>query len=106
MDIHDKKETLFGTDGIRGIANQHPITCEIATQLGRALAYKCQRGSHRHRIIIGKDTRISCYMLEMAFAAGVCSMGIDVFLVGVMPTPAISFLIRDMRADAGVCISA
>lgn len=100
------KREMFGTDGIRGIANQHPITCETALALGRAIAYQARSGLQKHRIIVGKDTRVSSYMLEMALAAGVCSMGIDVLMVGVLPSPAIAFLTRDMRADAGVIISA
>jgi phosphoglucosamine mutase len=101
-----KERKLFGTDGVRGVANQHPMTCETALLLGRAVAYHAQRGEHRHRILIGKDTRLSGYMIEMAFASGVCSMGVDALLVGPMPTPAIAFLTRDMRCDAGVVISA
>ena len=97
---------LFGTDGVRGIANQHPMTCEVALALGRAVAYQARSGSHRHRIVIGKDTRLSGYMLEMAFASGVCSMGVDALLVGPMPTPGVAFLTQNMRADAGVVISA
>lgn len=100
------KRKLFGTDGIRGTANQWPMTCEMAVSLGRAVAYHALTGEHRHRIVIGKDTRLSCYMMEMAFASGVCSMGVDVFLVGPMPTPAVAFLTKNMRADAGVMISA
>ncbi|MDA8163025.1 MAG: phosphoglucosamine mutase [Desulfobacteraceae bacterium] len=98
---------LFGTDGVRGIANIHPMTVETAMKIGRAVAYifKNQKG-RRHRILIGKDTRLSCYMLENALAAGICSMGADVLLVGPMPTPAIAFLTANMRADAGVVISA
>jgi len=97
---------LFGTDGVRGVANQHPMTSEMALALGRAVAYQAKNGDHRHTILIGKDTRLSGYMLEMAFASGVCSMGVDALLVGPLPTPAIAFLTRDMRADAGVVISA
>ena len=97
---------LFGTDGIRGIANQHPMTCELALALGRAVAFQARSGKHRHRIVIGKDTRLSGYMIEMAFASGVCSMGVDALLIGPLPTPAIAFLTRNMRADAGVMISA
>src|SRR3954463_15566051 len=97
---------LFGTDGVRGIANVHPMTCEVALALGRAVAYQARSGPHRHRIVIGKDTRLSGYMIEMAFASGVCSMGVDALLVGPLPTPAIAFLTHDMRADAGVVISA
>lgn len=97
---------LFGTDGIRGVANQHPMTCEVALALGRAVAHQAQRGDHRHTILIGKDTRLSGYMIEMAFASGVCSMGVDALLLGPLPTPAVAFLTRDMRCDAGVMISA
>lgn len=97
---------LFGTDGVRGIANQHPMTCETALALGRAVAHQAQHGPHRHKVVIGKDTRLSCYMLEMAFASGVCSMGVDALLLGPMPTPAVAFITRNMRADAGVVISA
>jgi phosphoglucosamine mutase len=98
---------LFGTDGVRGVANAEPITSETAMRLGRALAhvYKNPRGRHR-RILIGKDTRLSGYMLETAMASGICSMGVDVWLVGPLPTPGIAFLTRSMRADAGVVISA
>ncbi|MBS1110962.1 MAG: phosphoglucosamine mutase [Anaeromyxobacteraceae bacterium] len=97
---------LFGTDGVRGVANVHPITAEVALQLGRALAWKVRSGSHRHRIVIGKDTRLSGYMLETAIAAGICSMGVDVLLCGPLPTPGIAFITQSMRADAGVVISA
>ncbi len=98
---------LFGTDGIRGIANVHPMTTDIAMKIGRAVAYMFRNRRGRHpRILIGKDTRLSCYMLENALAAGICSMGVDVLLLGPMPTPAIAFLTTNMRADAGVVISA
>ncbi len=97
---------LFGTDGIRGVANVAPMTVEIAMQVGRALAFLIKKGERRHRIVIGKDTRRSCYMLENALAAGICSMGVDVLLVGPLPTPGISFITTSMRADAGVVISA
>ncbi len=97
---------LFGTDGVRGVANVHPITAEVALQLGRALAWKVRSGNHRHRIVIGKDTRLSGYMLETAIAAGICSMGVDVLLCGPLPTPGIAFITQSMRADAGVVISA
>lgn len=97
---------LFGTDGVRGVANQFPMTCETALALGRAVAFQAFSGKHRHTIVIGKDTRLSGYMLEMAFASGVCSMGVDALLVGPLPTPAIAYLTHDMRADAGVVISA
>ncbi|OGQ89526.1 MAG: phosphoglucosamine mutase [Deltaproteobacteria bacterium RIFOXYA12_FULL_58_15] len=100
------KRRFFGTDGVRGVANQHPMTCEVALALGRAVAYQAQAHTSNHRIIIGKDPRLSGYMLEMAFASGVCSMGVDALLLGPMPTPAVAFLTRTMRADAGVMISA
>ncbi len=98
---------FFGTDGIRGIANVAPMTAEMVLEVGRATAYVCKRGrDHRHRIVIGKDTRISGYMMENALTAGICSMGVDVFLVGPMPTPGIAFITHSMRADAGMVISA
>ncbi len=97
---------LFGTDGIRGVANEHPLTAEIAIKLGRAIAHLSKRGAHRHRIVIGKDTRVSGYMMEFAISSGVCSLGVDVTLVGPLPTPAVAFLTRTMRADAGIVISA
>ncbi len=102
-----KVRRLFGTDGVRGVANSEPITPETALKLGQALAYVVKKSSNRrHRILIGKDTRLSGYMLETALASGICSMGVDVMLVGPMPTPGIAFLTRSMRADAGVVISA
>jgi phosphoglucosamine mutase len=97
---------LFGTDGIRGVANLDPMTSEMAMQLGRAAAHIFMRRAGRHQIVIGKDTRVSGYMLESALTSGICSMGVDVLLVGPMPTPAIAFLTRSLRADAGVVISA
>jgi phosphoglucosamine mutase len=97
---------LFGTDGVRGVANVHPMTAEVALQLGRALAHIVRSGLHRHRIVIGKDTRLSGYLLEQAIASGICSMGVDVMLCGPLPTPAIAFITHSMRADAGVVISA
>lgn len=98
---------IFGTDGIRGIANQFPITSDVALALGRALADKVRTSDgKRNKIVLGKDTRVSCYMLEMAFASGVCSRGVDVLMLGPMPTPAVAYLTTDMRADAGVMITA
>jgi phosphoglucosamine mutase len=97
---------LFGTDGIRGTANVDPMTSETVVLLGRAIAHVVKRHPHRHKIIIGKDTRLSGYMLESALTSGICSMGVDVLLVGPLPTPGIAFLTRSMRADAGVMISA
>jgi phosphoglucosamine mutase len=97
---------LFGTDGVRGVANLEPMTSETAMKLGRAAAHLFKRRSGRHQIVIGKDTRLSGYMLESALTSGICSMGVDVLLVGPLPTPAIAFLTRSLRADAGVMISA
>ncbi len=97
---------LFGTDGVRGIANTYPMTTEIAMQLGRAIAFIVKNKNKGHHIVIGKDTRLSGYMLENALAAGVCSMGVDVQLLGPLPTPGIAFITTSMRADAGVVISA
>ncbi|MEO5336981.1 MAG: phosphoglucosamine mutase [Magnetospirillum sp. WYHS-4] len=97
---------LFGTDGIRGTANTEPMTAETALRVGMAAGRHFTRGQHRHRVIIGKDTRLSGYMLEPALQAGFVSMGMDVILVGPMPTPAIAMLTRSMRCDLGVMISA
>jgi len=97
---------LFGTDGIRGIANEHPMITEIALNVGRAIAYLSKRKGHTPRIIIGKDTRLSGDMFESAIISGICSMGVNAISVGVMPTPGIAFLTHDMRADAGIVISA
>lgn len=97
---------LFGTDGIRGVANADPMTGEMAMQLGRAIAHVFKDVKGRHRVVVGKDTRLSGYMLETALASGVCSMGADVMLVGPLPTPGIAFITTSMRANAGVVISA
>ena len=97
---------LFGTDGIRGVANVDPMTGEMAIQLGRAIAHLFKETKGKHRIVIGKDTRLSGYMLETALASGICSMGADVMLVGPLPTPGIAFITTSMRANAGVVISA
>src|SRR5882757_1779123 len=97
---------LFGTDGVRGLANSEPITAETALKLALAAGAHFTRGSHRHRVIIGKDTRLSGYMLETALTSGFLSMGMDVMLLGPMPTPAVGMLTRSMRADLGVMISA
>ncbi len=97
---------LFGTDGVRGVANVHPMTTEMAMQIGRAAAYVFKGSPRRHRIVIGKDTRLSGYMIENALSAGICSMGVDVLLVGPLPTPGIAYITASMRADAGVVISA
>ncbi len=103
----NQQKTLFGTDGVRGLANRYPMDAETAIALGRAAAFVLKtRGTQRPKVLIGKDTRLSCYMLEHALAAGLCSMGADVTLIGPMPTPGIAFLAHDMRADAGIIISA
>ncbi|MBX7096560.1 MAG: phosphoglucosamine mutase [Myxococcaceae bacterium] len=99
-------QKLFGTDGVRGVANVFPMTAELSMQLGRALAHLIRSGPHRHRVLIGKDTRVSGYMLEQALGAGIMSMGVDVEFVGPLPTPAIANLTASMRADAGAVISA
>ena len=97
---------LFGTDGIRGLANTHPMTPEVALALGKAAGQRFSRGGHRHSVVIGKDTRLSGYMLEPALTAGFVSAGMNVLLVGPMPTPAVAFLTRSLRADIGVMVSA
>lgn len=97
---------LFGTDGIRGTANTEPMTAEIALRLGQAAGLMFTRGAHRHRVVIGKDTRLSGYMIEPALVAGFIGAGMDVVLVGPLPTPAIAMLTRSLRADLGVMISA
>lgn len=98
---------MFGTDGVRGVANVPPMTAEMALEIGRATAHVCKQDhGRRHTIVIGKDTRVSGYMLENALTAGICSMGVDVLLVGPLPTPGIAFLTHNMRADAGIVISA
>ena len=97
---------LFGTDGIRGVANEEPMTPETVVKLGRAAAYLFKTKAGRHSIVIGKDTRLHGYMLECALTSGICSMGVDVLLVGPLPTPGIAFITRSLRADAGIVISA
>ena len=97
---------FFGTDGIRGLTNTPPMTAEIAMRVGQAAGAHFLRGDHRHRVVIGKDTRLSGYMMESAMVAGFCSVGMDVVLLGPMPTPAVAMLTRSMRADLGVMISA
>jgi len=99
-------ERLFGTDGIRGEANIHPMTPELALRVGRAAGYIFRKDDNPHTILIGKDTRQSGYMIENALTAGLCSMGINVRLVGPLPTPAVSYIMRSLRADAAIMISA
>ena len=100
------KKSFFGTDGIRGKANTPPMTAEIALRVGEATGAHFLRGEHRHRVVIGKDTRLSGYMLEPALTAGFISVGMDVILAGPLPTPAVAMLTRSLRADVGVMISA
>ena len=97
---------LFGTDGVRGVANVEPMTCETVSRLGMAVAARLRQHGRHARIVIGKDTRLSGYMFESALAAGIVSMGADVWLTGPLPTPAIAFITSSMRADAGIVISA
>ncbi len=97
---------LFGTDGIRGTANVHPMTSEMALKVGMAAGTIFTNGDHRHRVVIGKDTRLSGYMIESALVSGFTAVGMDVFQLGPMPTPAVAMLTRSLRADLGVMISA
>jgi phosphoglucosamine mutase len=97
---------LFGTDGVRGVANEYPMLAEMALNIGRATAHLFKRKGHAPKILIGKDTRLSGYMFENALVSGICSMGVDAILVGVIPTPGIAFLTSSMRVDAGIVISA
>ena len=107
----DMQPKLFGTDGVRGVANLEPVTAETALRLGRAAAHVftesgARRPGHRPVIVIGKDTRLSGYMLENAMAAGIMSLGVDVFLLGPLPTPGVAYITRSLRADAGIVLSA
>src|SRR5471030_3031858 len=97
---------IFGTDGVRGRANSAPMTVEIALALGRAAGKIFRSHNGKHRVVIGKDTRLSCYMFENALISGLCSMGVDTLMVGPLPTPGVAFLTRAYRADAGIVISA
>ena len=97
---------IFETDGIRGIANIYPMTSEVALSVGRAIAYQARKRSKRPKIIVGKDTRLSCYFLETAIVSGICSMGADALILGCVPTPALAHLTVDMRCDAGIMITA
>lgn len=112
MNQANKAKKLFGTDGVRGIANVEPVTAETALKLGRAAAHVFRTRSpeaksrERHKIVIGKDTRLSGYMLENAIASGVLSMGVDVLLIGPLPTPGVAYITRSLRADAGIVLTA
>ncbi|MCJ7665512.1 MAG: phosphoglucosamine mutase [Actinobacteria bacterium] len=97
---------LFGTDGVRGIANEYPMTPEMAMQIGQAVSYIFKKEGHQHRIVVGKDTRLSGYMLESALVAGITSMGADAISIGPLPTPGIAFITTNLDADAGIVISA
>jgi phosphoglucosamine mutase len=97
---------IFGTDGVRGVANDFPMTAEIALKLGQTIGHVIKTDHKGGRVVVGKDTRLSGYMLEYAIVSGICSMGVDVMLVGPLPTPGIAFITSSMRADAGVVISA
>src|SRR6266508_3701305 len=100
------RRKLFGTDGVRGVANLEPMTCETVSRLGMAVAARLRKSGRHARIVIGKDTRLSGYMFESALAAGIVAMGADVWLTGPLPTPGIAFITSSMRCDAGVVISA
>lgn len=102
----ENERKLFGTDGIRGVANEEPMTAEVALRLGQAVAQRFRHPARPGRVVIGKDTRLSGYMLESALQAGIVAAGADVMLVGPLPTPGIAFITSSMRADAGVVISA
>src|SRR6185437_14877599 len=128
MSKEKKMPKLFGTDGIRGLANEFPMTGEMAMAVGRAIAHVLQQSGdkssvksslpiglrplestkpiRRAKIVVGKDTRLSGYMIEQALASGICSMGADVILIGPLPTPGVAFVTQSMRADAGIMISA
>ena len=101
-----RAEDFLGTDGVRGRANQTPMTVETALALGRATGKLFKSHKGKHRVVIGKDTRLSCYMFENALIAGLCSMGIDTLMLGPFPTPGVAFITRAYRADAGIVISA
>ncbi len=99
-------QRLFGTDGVRGVANVYPMTVEMALKIGRATGIIFQRENRQHTILIGKDTRRSCYMLENALTAGLCSVGVRVLLTGPLPTPGVSYIMRSLRCDGAIMISA
>lgn len=103
---HKEKTKIFGTDGVRGKANSYPMTVETALALGRAAGKLFRRHDGKHRVVIGKDTRLSCYMFENALISGLCSMGVDTLMLGPFPTPGVAFITRAYRADAGIVISA
>ncbi|NGX54054.1 MAG: Phosphoglucosamine mutase, partial [Chlamydiae bacterium] len=102
----NNRTKLFGTDGVRGRANHFPMSVEMALGWGKATAKLLRRKEGKHRVVIGKDTRLSCYMFENALIAGLCSMGVDTLMVGPLPTPGVAYITRAYRADAGIVISA
>jgi len=104
--MSQEKVKIFGTDGVRGRANTYPMTVEVALALGRAAGKIFRKHEGKHRVVIGKDTRLSCYMFENALIAGLCSMGVDTLMLGPFPTPGVAFITRAYRADAGIVISA
>jgi phosphoglucosamine mutase len=112
MSKSDKIKRIFGTDGVRGRANVEPVTAETALRLGRAAGHVFKnmeskaRGHGKHKIVIGKDTRLSGYMLENAISSGILSMGVDVLFIGPLPTPGVAYVTRSLRADAGLVITA
>lgn len=112
MSSNNGRKKIFGTDGVRGTANVEPVTAETALKLGRSAAHVFKnleamaRGSGKHKIVIGKDTRLSGYMLENALSAGILSMGVDVLFIGPLPTPGVAYVTRSLRADAGIVITA
>jgi len=107
-----QSKKIFGTDGVRGTANIEPVTAETALKLGRAAAHIFKnlesqpRSRGKHKIVIGKDTRLSGYMLENAISSGILSMGVDVLFIGPLPTPGVAYVTRSLRADAGIVITA
>jgi phosphoglucosamine mutase len=103
---HKSRDKIFGTDGVRGRANSYPMTVETALALGRAAGKIFRKRNGKHRVVIGKDTRLSCYMFENALISGLCSMGVDTLMLGPFPTPGVAFITRAYRADAGIVISA
>ncbi len=106
MTQHEKNREIFGTDGVRGCANSYPMTVEVALALGRSAGKLLRAHGGRPRVVVGKDTRLSCYMFENALISGLCSMGVDTLMVGPFPTPGVAFITRAYRADAGIVISA
>src|SRR6266850_1842562 len=108
----NSQQKIFGTDGVRGTANMEPVSAETALKLGRAAGHVFKnlqsqaRGRGRHKIVLGKDTRLSGYMLENALSSGILSMGVDVLFIGPLPTPGVAYVTRSLRADAGIVITA